>query len=507
MAETFKCCKNKANNNWVCIVCSNLFHPSCWKRTKRYEVLNNNLIYCSNTCKDLAARTGEEEYQAKSLLCLVEELQTELTNKNNYIARLKRNSVIFEEDATEMESRFTKEIELYKLQITDLQSQLKQKTAKLSSYESKEYTNRETQTTILNKSHSTQTSYLNCCSQYSQTKDNISLCSSETQTLEKVCKEAAIQTSPDSKSDTNTKSIAIQTKVTCSNSKTKANNSNTNVPFPEPQNEPVNNQDQKSLETQKKQLHSHMVKPRLLVMGSKGAVKNIPYLIKRNSEFTVDINCQHSAEPMSLERMAKVGQNLCQLFTKNDDVLIFMDPRCAEERNLDTNTVNKILDVFAHTNLIFIGAPQTTVPLNQMQRVYKYNIFLRECIHFYRNKSKITFVPMDIFLEQTEAYASQVDRIYKAKQRLVSFLYREHLINNLESPINKHTFFDERLEKLLGKVDNWHPRITTFPRHHPYPSEAFRGMAFPDINMDEDFSPCGGHENFCMASPKSATKD
>lgn len=331
MAETFKCCKNKANNNWVCIVCNNLFHPSCRKRTKRYEVLNNNLIYCSNTCKDLAARTGEEEYQAKSLLCLVEELQSELTNKNNYIARLKRNSVIFEEDATEMESRFTKEIELYKLQITDLQSQLKQKTAKLSSYESKEYANRETQTTILNKSHSTQTSYLNYCSQYSQTKDNISLCSSEIQNLEKVCKEAAIQTSPDSKSDTNTKSIAIQTKVTCSNSKTKANNSNTNVPFPEPQNEPVNNRDQKSLETQKKQSHSHMVKPRLLVMGSKGAVKNIPYLIKRNSEFTVDINCQHSAEPMSLERMAKVGQ--MSTFYKKRRCFNFYGPalRCGEE--------------------------------------------------------------------------------------------------------------------------------------------------------------------------------
>lgn len=517
MAEFFKCCRSKANGNWVCIVCSNVFHPGCWKRTRHYEVLNNNLICCSDGCRELAARTNEGEYQVKSLLCLVQDLQVELTQKDNYIARLKRSSVVFEEDAMELESGYKREIEAYQLQISELELQVKQKVAIINGYEGKPYLASETQTIVMRQTTSTQTvnSTTTQCSQTEATH----MRSSGTQTCICPSKEAVVQTDDVAdaelcfvpRRDTptssdrqerptlggNHKTKAVQTRVTCLNNSKKSLQNSTQKSAASPGPKKVFSH-QGIVEVgslNDKHAVFQLNRTRLLVMGSGASVRNMPYFIKQKyNALPLDINCQYSTEPISLDEMANVGQGLCRHFTKTDHVLIFIDPRCAgNNKFFGLNTHGQVLEAFSHTNLIIVGAPQLSMPINQRQDVYEYNILIRKCVHASNNK--ITFIPMDSFLEQSDLFSERATHINRAKERLASYISCKHLVDIPELP-NDSLSFEERLQRLRGGVDHWHPSIITFPKNYPIPSEALRGMTFPDVHMEhEQLSPLNA-QNF-----------
>lgn len=125
MATTFKCCKNKDPSNYFCLICKNVFHKSCLNRgLKKFEVVNENLIWCSRKCIDMATENEEELLVVDDLRSIIRELQTEISDKNNHIARLKRSSVSFCEEATRTEQEYIKEIETLTQKNEDLRERL-----------------------------------------------------------------------------------------------------------------------------------------------------------------------------------------------------------------------------------------------------------------------------------------------------------------------------------------------------------------------------------------------
>mgnify|MGYP000155534021 FL=1 len=179
MADTFKCCKNKPNNNWICIVCHNLYHPGCWKRTKNYTVINENWIWCSEQCANQSSIVSEDTLSA--LQQLVNEKTKELESKNEYIKRLKRQSTTFEGEAAEMEAQLVSQIESYKSELkvtTRKMEEQKEMLEKLTP--TNNLVSTSTQTPILTNNRETETIFIKAAK---ETRTNVrSLCEAESQT-------------------------------------------------------------------------------------------------------------------------------------------------------------------------------------------------------------------------------------------------------------------------------------------------------------------------------------
>lgn len=144
MSLTFKCCKNKVNNNWICAVCKNIFHPSCLKRGGNVQVLEQNLILCSEDCQDKA--DAEEVSVVDTLQKLLKDCREEIRHKDEHIKRLNRKSVVFEENATEMEANLLAELRTCRLKIGELQKQAEEQSELLNVLQNVVLVNAETQT-------------------------------------------------------------------------------------------------------------------------------------------------------------------------------------------------------------------------------------------------------------------------------------------------------------------------------------------------------------------------
>lgn len=145
MAETFKCCKNKPNINWICTVCHNIYHPSCCKRSnKHHKIIYQNWIWCSEECADKGGDT--EAVDLPALRLLVAEKSQELESKNKYIARLRRHSTSFEGEVTEMEARLVSQIEMYKLKTKNLTKIIEEQNKIIEKHNSSDLVHTGTQT-------------------------------------------------------------------------------------------------------------------------------------------------------------------------------------------------------------------------------------------------------------------------------------------------------------------------------------------------------------------------
>lgn len=87
MNQTFRCCK-KEFNNFVCIVCNNVLHPSCKARMKIHKSLKGHRVYCSLECVE-ADQNGSNlrryllEIEAKNKLIRDLEAELEKTKQEN----------------------------------------------------------------------------------------------------------------------------------------------------------------------------------------------------------------------------------------------------------------------------------------------------------------------------------------------------------------------------------------------------------------------------------------
>lgn len=487
MAEVFKCCRNKANNNWICVVCSSIVHPSCWKRMKNYEVITDNLIYCSASCRDISE--GEEDDRIRSLVVLVHDLKAELQQKNEFIVRLKRNSQACQEDFADIENDLVDRIKKYEGQISSYQVRLEELTLELGKYRDIPKADNETQTSL-----STCDKWSQSCvsrnTRYCQTISASSVSSVETQTTREHTTEIGVQSSeilPTLASElmmlnnisvgtqtslqtkiSNGKHVEVQTRVTCFHNNTRMNAA------PRVEREGEATAGDRSPE--------NPGNGQILILGSSASVRSVPGLLRDRGRLSFDINCQSFLGAECFESLARKGRPLSKSFTKRDFVILFLDSRCAGRDVVTAETLMSDISPYLGTNLIIIGAWHLNATYKQHQLIYSYNLQVKKYLHFIDNNA--IFISPDGFILDSAMYSNGLARQYYTKKKLLESLCNQYLNIPMSNTPPSGRPFVQRLEKLLGKQDSWIPKITTFPRSYPRPSDALRGLAIPSVDHD-----------------------
>ncbi|KAG5872820.1 hypothetical protein JTB14_018051 [Gonioctena quinquepunctata] len=104
MNGKFKCC-GKDFRNLTCVVCHNVFHPSCNKNVFKLE---QHKIICSTDCQTFKEH---DEMKSQTLTDELSKLQTLLEEKESYLGRLKRSSQNFEVSVIEAETELLERID------------------------------------------------------------------------------------------------------------------------------------------------------------------------------------------------------------------------------------------------------------------------------------------------------------------------------------------------------------------------------------------------------------
>nr|CAI5865551.1 unnamed protein product [Callosobruchus analis] len=120
--SVYVCCKSKEVSNYVCIVCSNVYHKSCCARKKGVMFVDKHKIYCSKKCQLKA----DEEEHIDVLRNPLENAQQEIEDRDKFIDSLKKKNLAFEDDI-DIETSYTSEIENNKSMINKLERKLDQR--------------------------------------------------------------------------------------------------------------------------------------------------------------------------------------------------------------------------------------------------------------------------------------------------------------------------------------------------------------------------------------------
>lgn len=141
-----KCCKKKENTNWFCVACKTFVHKSCWKRSNNdFEILTESTIFCSRKCKE-TANDNDTDNIIDVLKQIITELKVEVEEKDNFIARLKRQSTSASEVAFNHESELVADLEKKDIDIKDLKQQIKVMSDQLLNYQGKVFSSVGVQT-------------------------------------------------------------------------------------------------------------------------------------------------------------------------------------------------------------------------------------------------------------------------------------------------------------------------------------------------------------------------
>ncbi|KAG5880052.1 hypothetical protein JTB14_022700 [Gonioctena quinquepunctata] len=104
MDSTLKCCKKKFGNQF-CIVCHNVYHPSCKDGKKTWKDIGDNRILCSKDCQKRKADDETSEHQTILLKEEIIKSKKDNMEKNEFIKRQKRISKNFGDDIFDAENR------------------------------------------------------------------------------------------------------------------------------------------------------------------------------------------------------------------------------------------------------------------------------------------------------------------------------------------------------------------------------------------------------------------
>lgn len=116
----FKCC-SKNQSSFICIICHSIFHNSCLERKPDVVKIGGHRILCSPNCQHNNQLAEEQEANYKQI---IERLQNEVAEKENFLKRSKRNSKIFEDEIFESEQEYVNTIQEQKLRIIQLKNEI-----------------------------------------------------------------------------------------------------------------------------------------------------------------------------------------------------------------------------------------------------------------------------------------------------------------------------------------------------------------------------------------------
>ncbi|KAG5872863.1 hypothetical protein JTB14_025216 [Gonioctena quinquepunctata] len=121
MLYKFKCCSKKDFGNYICIVCFDIYHPSCLERKNGFVKINKHKILCSTECHTLLE---SNERIVSDLNDQVTALTGLLRDKDSVISTQKRRTQDFEDLALESEQELLTKFEESKSIIDGLQKKL-----------------------------------------------------------------------------------------------------------------------------------------------------------------------------------------------------------------------------------------------------------------------------------------------------------------------------------------------------------------------------------------------
>lgn len=384
MASSFRCCKNKPHNNWICSVCKNIFHKSCLERTRHYTIINDNIIWCSKDCSEKA--TLHEPDAIDDLRNIIKDLKDELDQKTEYITRLKRTSISYQNDMAEIESEYERKFEEQRKKIENQETvikQLQQNNEKKSLVDNCSQTvstkriQTGSQTSIAYAAIGTQTP------QSPELKNN----SAQTNTIEPLAfSNAQTQTEV-----INEQLHAISTRhsfIAREQGIPETENSHSNFA--------VDHVNGSSSHTANKLYRKHQ----MLIVGVESQTKGLGMHFKTSCQSNFDINCQYTHNA-TVEDLLNRYFSLLQRLTK-DDVAVFCTGTkdAILGRVIGEDSWLKLMNLSRNTNLIIIG------PAYSLQRpvldcfIYEFNMDIHKHVHADKNNS--VFLSMDNFMGENE---------------------------------------------------------------------------------------------------------
>ncbi|XP_074033082.1 uncharacterized protein [Leptinotarsa decemlineata] len=121
MLHKFKCCTKKDFGNYICIVCFDIYHPSCLERKNGFVKIKQHKFLCSTECQTIFE---SNEGIVSDLNDQITSLTGLLKEKDSVISRLRRRTQDFEDMALESEQELLTKLEESKSIIDDLQKKL-----------------------------------------------------------------------------------------------------------------------------------------------------------------------------------------------------------------------------------------------------------------------------------------------------------------------------------------------------------------------------------------------
>lgn len=103
MEASYGCCKNKPLTGLCCVVCHEIFHPSCLQRRKDAVKIGFHKIYCSSNCQE---KLLSEEERQSDFDKVIQGLREEIKGRDQYIERLRKQSRDFEDEVCNTEQGY-----------------------------------------------------------------------------------------------------------------------------------------------------------------------------------------------------------------------------------------------------------------------------------------------------------------------------------------------------------------------------------------------------------------
>lgn len=450
MSSKFKCCKNKENNNWFCVVCKNFIHPSCWKRTnQQYAIINENLIYCSNLCKQ-AIDDIDKENVFDDLRRIITELRAETDEKTKHINRLKRNSTTLVEEAEKSETQLLDEIDSLKQIINQLKKRVMELTSENNANHKVEYNTNYTQTVHTRTYDSeTQTGEPTCCNTTTQTEvtsrhtaiqtdilpevsanpnNNIEILIAENR---KMLDQIDVLSTENSKLSSSLEEMyslkdnfitSIETLTaenqTFLNDLKKANSKILLMQ------EVLPSQQSTVKSTAGEYLQEKHRKPQVLVYGNRTCTKGIGWLIKTFSSSRYD-TCSHFPEMQkTFDDLVMDAARMAQKLTRSDFLILFAGNVNALRGTIAGNLCwSNVAEISRNTNLIIVTPPfcDNRKILNNF--IYKLNMDIKKQMN---GANSGLCINSDNFMSPHERdwYGNMR---YETKQRISKFICTEFL--------------------------------------------------------------------------------
>lgn len=424
----FKCCKGKEFSNFCCVICTEIFHPSCLERKPNSVKIQDHKIYCSLECKNKSILNLEME---KNLTEEINKLKGELKDKNSYIKRLKRGSQDTQNPTQEADKQSQIKIKAHKDKIEKLQEEL----AKFEE---------------INKGR---------IRELKEHKDIIKNLKLELADVNKICREmvTSIKTLEEERDllaqmmeHRKERPEAQSREVQCDLLQTVKNKTETYS---------------KTMNTN--EVPNNTSKKRLLILCDQNGYNLGNHLNNKLSNYSIETIVKPYA---SLDHIIENINILTQTFTKNDRVLIYAGFQSLIDGNDRCVLLKKIyskLRYCSHTNLIFLSVPYLKYESEKNVLIYNLNYYLNDCLLTLDRYAEGLFTFIDINKNNYPIKKSDIAKLIKynidmgkKQNQNLTFITPNDAYNNNDKVVNDTNEIHPNTDPILTNTTASLPQVS-----------------------------------------------